>query len=85
MRYARAVPEIYNHAMARQWAELSRLGVQRYGKPVPFAGVMTQGVRGCRCGLSPAEAHAALVHELARHPRTRVRALAAVTNIHSPS
>jgi len=84
MRYARAVPEIYNRAMARQWARLSRLGVRYYGKPVQFAGVMTQGARGCRCGLSPAQAHAALVRELSRHPRTRVRRLAAVTNIRSP-
>lgn len=85
MRYARAIPEIYNRTMARQWAELSRLGVRRYGKPVPFAGLMTQHVSGCRCGLSPRQAHAALVRELARHPRTRVPGLPALTNIRAPS
>src|SRR5207237_9059999 len=79
MRYARAVPEIYNRAMARQWARLSRLGVRYYGKPVNFAGVMTQHSQRCRrCGYAPAQAHHALVRELARHRSTRVSALPAV-------
>ena len=85
MRYARAMPEIYNHAMARQWAYLSRRSVHFYGKPVQFAGLMTQRARGCTCGLTPAQAHAALVRELSKHPRTRVVALPAVTSIGSPS
>jgi hypothetical protein len=83
MRYARAVPEIYNHAMARQWAYLSRLGVERYGRPIAFAGLMTQRCR--QCGFTAAEAHEALVGELARSPRTRVRSFAAVTNIGTPA
>jgi hypothetical protein len=86
MRYARAVPEIYNRAMAHEWAYLSRIVVERYGKPLTFAGLMTQHVSRCRrCGFTAAEAHDALVGELARSPRTRVRALAAVTNIGSPA
>ena len=85
MRYARAMPEIYNHAMARQWAYLSRRSVHFYGKPVQFAGLMTQHASGCSCGLTPAEAHAALVRELSKHPQTRVVTLPAVTNIGSPS
>jgi hypothetical protein len=86
MRYARAVPEIYNRAMAREWAYLSRIVVERYGKPLTFAGLMTQHMRRCRrCGFTAAEAHDALVGELARSPRTRVRVLAAVTNIGSPA
>jgi hypothetical protein len=85
MKYARAMPEIYNHAMARQWAYLSRRSVHFYGKPVQFAGLMTQHASGCSCGLTPAEAHAALVRELAKHPKTRIAVLPAVTNIGSPS
>jgi hypothetical protein len=85
MKYARAMPEIYNHAMARQWAYLSRRSVHFYGKPVQFAGLMTQHASGCTCGLTPAEAHRALVRELAKHPKTRVAVLPAVTNIGSPS
>jgi len=80
MRYARAVPEIYNHTMARQWAHLSRLAVERLGRPIPFAGLMTQHWKGTG-GFTAKQAHAALVRELARHPRTRVRRLAALTNI----
>jgi hypothetical protein len=30
MRYARAIPEIYNCAMARQWAELAHIARHRY-------------------------------------------------------
>jgi hypothetical protein len=85
MRYARVLPEIYNHAMARQWAYLSRRSVHFYGKPVRFAGLMTQHASGCSCGLTPAEAHSALVRELSKHPRTRIASLPAVTNIGSPS
>jgi hypothetical protein len=80
MRYARPVPEIYNHVMARQWAHLSRLAVQVLGRPLQFAGLMTQHWKGTG-GFTAREAHAALVRELARHPKTRVRRLAAVTNI----
>jgi hypothetical protein len=86
MHAARAVPEIYNGAMARQWAELSRQAVHRYGKPIKLAGLMTQHHHHCRmCGFTAAEAHRALVRELAKHPKTKVRMLAAATNIGSPA
>jgi hypothetical protein len=80
MRYARAVPEIYNHSMAQQWADLSRISVERFGRPIQFAGLMTQHWKGTG-GFTAEQAHAALVRELGRHPKTAVRRLAAVTNI----
>jgi hypothetical protein len=86
MHAARAVPEIYNGEMAKQWAELSRQAVHRYGKPIKLAGLMTQHHHHCHiCGFTAAEAHRALVRELAKHPRTKVRTLAAATNIGSPA
>ena len=86
MHAARAVPEIYNHEMAVQWAELARQAVRRYGKPIKLAGLMTQHHGHCRiCGFTAAVAHRALVRELAKHPRTKVRTLAAATNIGSPA
>jgi hypothetical protein len=81
MRYARALPEIYYAEMARQWAHMSRIAVLRYGRPLRFAGLMTQHVDGCSCGYRPAKAHEALVRALSRHPKTRIRGLPAVTNI----
>jgi hypothetical protein len=83
MRYVRPIPEIYNRAMARQWAHLAWLAKHRYHHKLEFAGVMTQHVRGCSCGYPPPKAHHALVRELA------VRRLPAsvpptVTNIRSP-
>jgi hypothetical protein len=82
MRYVRPIPEIYNRRMAEQWAELSRLSVERYGEPLQFAGLMTQFHHRCReCGYSAREAHQALVRELARSRRTRIAQLDAVTNI----
>jgi hypothetical protein len=86
MHAARAVPEIYNHEMAEQWAELSRQAVHRYGKPIKLAGLMTQHHGHCRiCGYTAAEAHRALVRALAKHPKTKIRTLAAATNIGSPA
>jgi hypothetical protein len=85
MTAARAVPEIYNHSMAEQWAELSRMSVHRYGKPIKLAGLMTQHHKHCSCGYTAAEAHSALVKELAKHPQTKVRMLASATNIGSPA
>lgn len=81
MRYARALPEIYYPEMARQWARMSRIAVRRYGRPLRFAGLMTQHADGCSCGYRPAKAHEALVRALSRHPQTRVRGLPTVTNI----
>jgi hypothetical protein len=37
------------------------------------------------CGFTAAEAHRALVRELAKHPMTKVRMLAAATNIGAPA
>jgi hypothetical protein len=85
MHAARAVPEIYNRAMAEQWAELSRQAVHRYGRPIKLAGLMTQHHGHCGCGYTAAQAHKALVGELAKHPRTKVRMLAASTNIGAPA
>lgn len=86
MRDARVVPEIYFRPQARQWAELARLAIMTYKRPVQFAGVMTQHTPGCRrrvCGMTPREAHSQLGKALKQHPSTRhqVRMLAAVTNI----
>jgi hypothetical protein len=86
MYAARAIPEIYNRSMAKEWAELARLSVKRYGKSINLAGLMTQHTSHCRrCGYTAAQAHKALVGELAKHPKTKVRRLAAATNIGSPA
>jgi hypothetical protein len=82
MRYARAVPEIYNRTMAEEWAVLNRRAVELVGKPIPIVGVMTQYREKCRrCGYSSAQANEALVRQLAGRSKSRVRSLAAVTNI----
>jgi hypothetical protein len=60
----KALPEIYNSAMATEWAELAKIARGRYHRPLQFAGVMTQGTADCDCGLRPVEAHAALVQAL---------------------
>ena len=64
MKYARAIPEIYNHAMARQWAELAHIARTRYKRPVKFAGVMTTHTSRNR-GMKPRDAHHLLVRALA--------------------
>ena len=33
MRYAHAIPEIYNRAMAREWAALAQVAQHRYHRP----------------------------------------------------
>jgi hypothetical protein len=82
MRYAKPIPEIYNKRMAEQWAELSRLSAERYGRPLQFAGLMTQFHHRCRgCGFNAREAHRALVRELRKSNRTRIFELESVTNI----
>ena len=86
MQYARVVPEIYFRSQAHQWAELARLALKTYNRPVQFAGVMTQHNGSCSrriCGMTPREAHSQLGKALKEHPSTRdqVRMLAAVTNI----
>jgi hypothetical protein len=82
MRYVRPIPEIYNRAMAEQWAELSRLSSERYGQPLQFAGLITQFHHRCRrCGFSAREAHRALLRALAGSGRRRAARLDSVTNI----
>lgn len=88
MQEARAVPEIYNHEMARQWATLARLSYARYGKPIKLAGLMTQHWTSCSgCGYTAPRARHELVTELKKvnvMKRTvPTRSLAAVTNIGS--
>jgi hypothetical protein len=64
IRHTKALPEIYNSAMARQWAELAAIARSRYHRGVRFAGVMTQGTASCDCGLRPHAAHRVLAHAL---------------------
>lgn len=81
MRYARAIPEIYNHAMATQWAELAHIARHRYHRPVKFAGVMTTHTSRNR-GMKPRDAHKILVRALAsRSGETAADVPAALTNI----
>jgi hypothetical protein len=61
------VPEIYNDSMAHQWAQLAKSGMQRYHRPLRFAGVVTQHHPRCGCSLKPNEARQALVEALAFH------------------
>jgi hypothetical protein len=64
MRYAQSIPEIYNHAMAREWAELAHIAKHRYHRPLRFAGVMTTHT-SANHGMKPREAHKTLVRALA--------------------
>jgi hypothetical protein len=64
MRYAQAIPEIYNHAMAREWAELAHIARHRYHRPMRFAGVMTTHTSRNH-GMKPRDAHKSLVRALA--------------------
>jgi hypothetical protein len=82
MRYARVVPEIYNHEMARQWAELAAVVHETLHRDVRFAGVMTQYATGCGCSLTPPKAHSSLVRALADSVGDQAPAVpAAITNI----
>jgi hypothetical protein len=64
IRHTAALPEIYNHAMADEWAQLERIARSRFHSHVHFAGVMTQGSPHCHCSLRPHAAHHALVRAL---------------------
>jgi hypothetical protein len=64
LRHTKALPEIYNSAMADEWAELARIAHGRYHRDVQFAGVMTQGTASCNCGLRPPAAHHVLAQAL---------------------
>jgi hypothetical protein len=61
-----ALPEIYYHSQAKQWAQLAYIAHRWFHRRVHFAGVMTQGSPSCHCGYRPRAAHRALVHELAK-------------------
>jgi hypothetical protein len=63
LRHTKALPEIYNSAMAQEWAELARMASHHH-RVVHFAGVMTQGTPDCDCGLRPPAAHEALAQAL---------------------
>jgi hypothetical protein len=81
MKYARAIPEIYNHAMAKQWADLAHIARHRYNRPVKFAGVMTTHTSRNR-GMKPRDAHKVLVRALAsRIGSTAPDVPATLTNI----
>jgi hypothetical protein len=84
MRYARAIPEIYSRAMAREWAALAQVAHHRYHRPLRFAGVMTEHTAGNH-GVKPREAHRMLMRELAVQGRgtAPARVPAAYTNIKS--
>ena len=81
LRHTKALPEIYNSAMAREWAELARIAHGRYHRSVRFAGVMTQGTASCHCGLRPLAAHDALAHALGAQGIGHVPLPAGGTNI----
>ena len=81
MKYARAIPEIYNHAMAKQWADLAHIARHRYKRPVVFAGVMTTHTSRNR-GMKPRDAHKILVRALASTVRESTPEVpATLTNI----
>ena len=83
MRYAQAIPEIYNQAMAREWAELAHIARHRYHRSMRFAGVMTTHTARNR-GLKPRDARKALLHELASRIRSNALNVSlAMTNIRS--
>jgi hypothetical protein len=67
IRNTAALPEIYNSAQAREWAELAGIARRRFHSRVHFAGVMTQGSPHCHCSLRPHQAHRALVRALASY------------------
>ncbi|HEY2310939.1 MAG TPA: hypothetical protein VGH46_07485 [Gaiellaceae bacterium] len=64
LRYTAALPEIYNSAMAREWAELARIARARFRRDVRFAGVMTERTASCACGVGPSVAHDVLAQAL---------------------
>jgi hypothetical protein len=81
IRHTKALPEIYNSAMARQWAKLARIARGRYHRGVRFAGVMTQGTSSCACGLRPPAAHRVLARALVREGVDEVALPRGGTNI----
>lgn len=83
MKYVVAIPEIYNRAMAEQWAELAHIAKHRYHRPLKFAGVMTQHTSRNHA-TKPRDAHKMLVRALANVGGIAVAEVpATLTNIHS--
>jgi hypothetical protein len=83
MRYAQAIPEIYNRAMARQWAQLAHIARHRYHRPLRFAGVMTTHTSANR-GMKPRDAHRTLIRALTASVGARAADVpATLTNIRS--
>ena len=80
MRYARAIPEIYNNTMAREWAALSQVALHRYHKGVQFAGVMTEHT-SANHGMKPRDAHRLLARQLAVQTGGAADVPATLTNI----
>ncbi len=84
MRYARAIPEIYNETMAQEWAALAQVAKKRYHTALKFAGVMTEHTSSNH-GVKPQDAHRMLVRQLAVQGRGRAATSvpSAYTNIKS--
>ncbi len=83
MKYVVAIPEIYNRAMAEQWAELAHIAKRRYHRPLKFAGVMTQHTSSNHA-TKPRDAHKMLVRALANVGGMAVAEVPpTLTNIHS--
>jgi hypothetical protein len=80
MRYSRALPEIYTHRMARQWASLALAARRLYHRPLRFAGVLTSHQPGTGF-LKPRAAHHALVSALASYMAAAPAVPPTVTNI----
>jgi hypothetical protein len=81
LRHTKALPEIYNSAMAREWAELAAIARGHYHRAVRFAGVMTQGTGSCSCGFRPSAAHRVLAQALDAQGIGRVPLPVGGTNI----
>jgi hypothetical protein len=82
MKSGRAIPEIYNTTMAREWAELARVARSRYHRPIQLAGVMTEHTSHNH-GIKPRDAHRMLVRELASAVGPHARIDLQLTNIRS--
>jgi hypothetical protein len=83
MRYSRAIPQIYNHEMAHEWATLARIARRRYHRPLRFVGVLTEHTARNR-GIKPRDAHRLLLRELTSTAGSTAAVLpAAASNIRS--
>ena len=82
MKYVAAIPEIYNHAMAEQWAELAHIAKHRYNRPLKFAGVMTTHTSRNHA-VKPRDAHKMLVRALANVGTELASGPPTLTNIRS--